>query len=82
MSETLWTWTNILIFAVIVAAGLMVLYGVWMDRRAKRADLLRMQREAELPEAAPYRPASMVAMQEETAKRFIALLAESKKSDS
>lgn len=82
MSETIVTWTDILIFAVVVAAGLMVLCWIWIDRRSRRAVQLRMQSEAELPAALPYRPAVLAAKQEETAKRFIALLSESRKSDS
>ncbi len=82
MSEIVVTWTDILTFALVVAAALIVLCWIWVDRRMKRAIHLRMQSETELPAAQPYRPAVLAAEQEETAKRFIALLSESRKSDS
>ncbi len=81
MSEHVWTWANILIFAVIAAASLIVLCGVWLDRRSKRAALMRIQIEVELSPANPYRQSSMTAMQDETAKRFVTLFSESKNSD-
>lgn len=69
MRDTIWTWANILSFAVITAAGLLVLYVLWRERRQRRP--------APAPETNQHPATPPPGADQETLKRFKAALEES-----
>lgn len=79
MSDDVWTWTNILIFAVFAAAALLVLLILWRARHRQRALRHKLADQRAPAQRLPVTRA--VPADTEAVRQFVAYLDESRERD-
>ncbi len=79
MSDDLWTWTNILIFAVIAAAVLLVLLIIWRVQAGRRTVRRKVDEPRFPAQGLPVTRA--VPADTDAARQFVAFLKESQERD-